>query len=165
MALKKFEIPDVGDAIADAKDDELRQQEINAFNDLAGQIGMFLDEAPYIIREIKEAASPMDAHRFSSAVRDDLGKSVTELAQRFNTMTRQTADRLDAARKGIIIPSLAAYIILVSLLWLFAFFAITIYANSQVLHSEQLTALVLLIILFWAVTVAIIVFLTRKFRW
>lgn len=165
MALKKFEIPDVGDAIADAKDDELRQQEIKAQNDLAGQIGMFLDEAPYIIREIKEAASPMDAHRFSSAVRNDLSKSVTELAQMFNTMTRHTADRLDAARKGIIIPSLAAYIILVSLLWLFAFFAITIYANSQVLHSEQLTALVLLIILFWAVTVAIIVFLTRKFSW
>lgn len=165
MALKKFEFPDAGKAVADAKDDELRQQEIKAQNDLAAQIRMFLKEAPYMIREIQEAASPMDARRFSAAVSDDLGKKVTELAQLFNTKTRQTVDRLDAARRGMIVPNIVVYIILVSLLWLFVFFTLAIFANSQTIHSDQLTALVSLTLLCWAVTVAVIVFFTRKFKW
>lgn len=165
MALKKFEFPDAGEAIADAKDDELRQQEIKAQNDLAAQISLFLKEAPYIIRDIQEAASPMDARRFSAAVSDDLNKKVTELAQLFNTKTRQTVERLDTARRGMIVPNIVVYIILVSILWLFVFFALAIFANSQTIHSDRLTALVFLTLLCWAVTVAVIVFFTRKFKW
>lgn len=165
MALKKFEFPDAGEAIADAKDDELRQQEIKAQNDLAVQIRMFLKEAPYIIREIQEAASPMDAHRFSAAVSGDLNKTVTELAQLFNKKTRQTVDRLDAAQRGMVVPNIVVYVVLVSLLWLFVFFALAIFANSQIIHSDQLTALVFLTLLCWGVTVAIIIFFTRKFKW
>lgn len=165
MALKKFEFPDAGKAVADAKDDELRQQEIKAQNDLAAQIRMFLKEAPYMIREIQEAASPMDVQRFSAAVSDDLSKKITELAQLFNKKTRQTVDRLDAARGGMIIPNIVVYIILVSLLWLIVFFALAIFANSQIIHSDQLTGLVSLTLLCWAVTVATIVFFTRKFKW
>ncbi|MBP3289295.1 MAG: hypothetical protein J6L79_08725 [Muribaculaceae bacterium] len=165
MALKKFEFPDAGEAIADAKDDELRQQEIKVQSDLAVQIRMFLKDAPYIVREIQEAASPMDTHRFSAAVSDDLNKTVTELAQLFNAKTRQTVDRLDAAQRGVVVPNIVVYIILVSLLWLFVFFALAIFANSQIIHSDQLTGLISLTLLCWAATVAAIVYFTRKFKW
>ncbi len=165
MALKKFEFPDAREAIANAKDDELRQQEIKAQSNLAVQIRMFLKDAPYIIREIQEAASPMDAHRFSADVSGDLNKTVTELAQLFNEKTRQTVDRLAAAQRGMVIPNIVVYIILVSLLWLFVFFALVIFANLQIIHSDQLTALVSLTLLCWAVTAAIIIFFTRKFKW
>ncbi len=165
MALKKFDLPEVVDTITNAKDDELRQQEIEAQNNLAAQIGMLRKEAPDIIRGISEAASQMDAHRFSATVSDDLNKSVTELAQLFNAKTKQTVDRLDAAQRGMVVPNIVVYIILVSLLWLFVFFVLAIFSNSQTIHSDRLTALVFLIILCWVVTVAVIIYFTRKFKW
>lgn len=68
MALKKIDVSGIDSAIAETRDDELRQKEIGAQSDLALQIRLFMKEAPYIINEIREAASPMDAQKFSSAV-------------------------------------------------------------------------------------------------
>ena len=59
MALKKFEFPDAREAIANAKDDELRQQEIKAQSNLAVQIRMFLKDAPYIICKYSFKSGPV----------------------------------------------------------------------------------------------------------
>ena len=64
MALKKIDVSGIDSAIAETRDDELRQKEIGAQSDLALQIRLFMKEAPYIINEIREAASPMDAQKF-----------------------------------------------------------------------------------------------------
>lgn len=63
MALKKIDVSGIDSAIAETRDDELRQKEIEAQSDLALQIRLFMKEAPYIIREIRESASPMDAQK------------------------------------------------------------------------------------------------------
>ena len=134
MALKKIDVSGIDSAIAETRDDELRQKEIEAQSDLALQIRLFMKEAPYIIREIRESASPMDA-------------------------------KMETARNCVIIPALAAYIILFSLIWLFVFLALVIFANSQAIHSEEINSLVSLIIFFWVVSVALVTYLTRKFKW
>lgn len=165
MALKKIDVSDIDSAIAATKDDELRKQEIEAQSDLALQIRLFMKEAPYIINEIREAASPMDAHKFSSAVSGNLQKSATEMAKTFNANVKPMVDKMETARNSVIIPALAAYIILFSLIWLFVFLALVIFANSQAIHSEEINSLVSLIIFFWVVSVALITYLTRKFKW
>ena len=165
MALKKIDVSDIDSAIAETRDDELRQKEIEAQSDLALQIRLFMKEAPYIINEIREAASPMDARKFTAAVSGNLQKSATEMAKTFNANVKPMADKMETARNSVIVPALAAYIILFSLIWLFVFLALVIFANSQAIHSEEINSLVSLVIFFWVVTVALPIYLTRKFKW
>lgn len=165
MALKKIDISGIDSTIAETREDELRQKEIEAQSDLALQIRLFMKETPYIINEIREAASPMDAQKFSSAVSENLQKSATEMAATFNAKVKPMADKMETARNCVIVPALAAYIILFSLIWLFVFLALVIFANSQAIHSEEINLLVSLIIFFWVVSVALVTYLTRKFKW
>ena len=58
MALKKFDISEVNKAGADERNDELRQNEIAAQNNLAGQIRIFVKEAPNIIEALDNALKP-----------------------------------------------------------------------------------------------------------
>ena len=165
MALKKIDVSGIDSAIAETRDDELRQKEIEAQSDLALQIRLFMKEAPYIIREIREAASPMDAQKFSSAVSGNLQKSATEMAKTFNANVRPMVNKMETARNCVIVPALTAYIILFSLIWLFVFLALVIFANSQAVHSDEISSLVSLIIFCWLFTVVLITYLTRKFKW
>lgn len=87
------------------------------------------------------------------------------MAKTFNANVKPMVDKMETARNCVIVPALTAYIIIVSIVWLSIFLALTIYANSQSLHSEKLSMLVFLIIFFWILTVALIVFLTKKFKW
>ena len=165
MALKKIDVSDIDSAIAETKDDELRQKEIEAQNDLALQIRLFMKEAPYIINEIREAASPMDARKFSSVVSGNIQKSVTEMANSFNENVNPTVKRIERAKNGIIVPSLAFHIIIVSLVWLFGFLVMVIFVNSGTIHSEQLTNATSAFIGTWIIIVAVIVYLTKIFKW
>ena len=165
MALKKIDVSDIDCAIAETREDELRQKEIEAQSDLALQIRLFMREAPYIINEIREAASPMDAQKFSSGVSDSLQKSAIELAATFNAKVKPMVDKMETARNCVIVPALAAYIILFSLIWLTVFLALVIFANFQAIHSEEINSLVSLIIFFWVVSVALVTYLSRKFKW
>lgn len=164
MALKKIDISGIDSTIAETREDELRQKEIEAQSDLALQIRLFMKETPYIINEIREAASPMDAQKFSSAVSENLQKSATEMAATFNAKVKPMADKMETARNCVIVPALAD-IILFSLIWLFVFLALVIFANSQAIHSEEINSLVSLIIFFWVVSVALVTYITRKFKW
>lgn len=165
MVLKKIDVSDIDSAIAATKYDELRQKEIEAQSDVALQIRLFMKEAPYIINEIREAASPMDARRFSSAVSDNLKKSATEMAATFNANVKPMIDKLETARNCVIVPALAAYIIIVSLVWLFGFMVMVIFVNSGIIHSEQLSNATSAFIGTWIIIVAVIVYLTKIFKW
>lgn len=165
MALKKIDVSDIDSAIAETRDDELRQKEIEAQSDLALQIRIFMKEAPYIINEIREAASPMDARKFSSAVSGNLQKSVTEMAKTFKANVKPMVDKIETTRNSVIVPTLAAYIIIVSLVWLFGFLVMVIFVNSDTIHSEQLSNATSAFIGTWIIIVAVIVYLTKIFKW
>lgn len=165
MALKKIDVSDIDSAIAATREDELRQKEIEAQSDLSLQIRLFMREAPYIINEIREAASPMDARRFSSSVSDNLQNSATEMAKTFNANVKPMVDKMERAKNGIVIPALAAYIIIVSLVWLFGFLVMVIFVNLDTIHSEQLSNATSAFIGTWIIIVAVIVYLTKIFKW
>lgn len=165
MALKKIDVSGIDSAIAETRGDELRQQEIEAQSDLSLQIRLFMKEAPYFINEIREAASPMDARKFTSIVSGNLQKSATEMAKAFNENITPTVKRIERAKNGIIVPVLAAYIIIVSLVWLFGFMVMVIFVNSGTIHSEQLSNATSAFIGTWIIIVAVIVYLTKIFKW
>lgn len=99
MALKKFDVPNIDSTITEAKDEELRKQEIEAHSDLALQIRIFMKEVPYIINEIRDAASQMDAQKFSSAVSGNLQKSAIEMAKTFNANVKPMVNKMETASK------------------------------------------------------------------
>lgn len=166
MALKKMDVSDIEDAISDARTEELRN-DIEKAERIADAIGTFIEKSPVVVHAMKEIAMSLTPGKFSSQVDADMKKSVNEIAEHFNAKIKPTLDRVERAQKAtnrISIPSIAVYVTLISLLWLFAFFALTIYANSYI-HSEKLTDMIAIIAILWIITVAMIVYLTRHFKW
>lgn len=164
MALKKFDISEVSKAEADERNDELRLGEIDAQNNLAGQIRIFVKEAPAIIESLDKALMKMDAQKFSTSVSDSMKKTVSEMTRTFIAGVKPTVDRIDN-RQRVSLPSLVFYVILDTLVWLLIFFTITVYASGQPNISETLPGIIGMTFLFWLFSTAAIVYLARKFKW
>ncbi len=164
MALKKFDISEVNKAGADERNDELRQNEIAAQNNLAGQIRIFVKEAPAIIEALDKALMKMDAQKFSASVSDGMKKTVAEMTRSFIAGVKPTVDRIDN-RQRVSLPSLVFYVAFDTLIWLLIFFALVVYASCQPNVSGTLPSIIGMTFLFWLVSTAVIVYLARKFKW
>lgn len=164
MALKKFDVPDIDSAISEAREDEKRSKEIESAERLAAALETFIKNSPVVVKAMKEIALSLMPGRFSSQVDADMKKSATECVELFKSKVKPTIDRMETKSRRIAVPPLAVYIVLVSLLWLFAFLCMVIYANTAVIHSDHLTSAATLTIILWILTVAIITYLTRKFK-
>lgn len=164
MALKKFDVPDIDSAISEAREDEQRRKEIESAEKFAAALETFIEKSPVVVKAMREIALSLMPGKFTSQVDADMKKYATECAELFKSKVKPTIDRMDTKSRRIAVPLLAVYIVLVSLLWLFAFLCMVIYANSAVIHSDQLSSAATLIIILWILTVAIITYLTRKFK-
>ena len=164
MALKKFDISEVCKAGADERNDELRQSEIDAQNNLAGQIRIFVKEAPDIMEALDNALMKLDAQKFSTSVSDNMKKTVSEMTRTFIAGVKPTVDRIDN-RKRVSLPSLVFYVAFETLIWLLIFFALVVYASGQPIVSETLPGITGMTFLFWLVSTAVIIYLSRKFKW
>ncbi len=164
MALKKFDISEVNKAGADERNDELRQNEIAAQNNLAGQIRIFVKEAPNIIEALDNALLKLDAQKFSSSVNDGMKKTVSEMTRSFIAGVKPTVDRIDN-RQRVSLPSIVFYVAFDTLIWLLIFFALVFYASCQPNVSETLPGIIGTTFFFWLVSTAAIVYLSRKFKW
>ena len=164
MALKKFDISEVNKAGAEERNDELRQNEIAAQNNLAGQIRIFVKEAPAIIEALDKALMKMDAQKFSASVSDGMKKTVAEMTRSFIAGVKPTVDRIDN-RQRVSLPSIVFYVAFDTLIWLLIFFALVVYASCQPNVSGTLPSIIGMTFLFWLVSTAVIVYLARKFKW
>lgn len=164
MALKKFDVPDIDSAISEAKEDEQRIKQMETARRIASAMEIFIEKSPVVVKAMEEIVISLTPGKFSSQVDADMKRSATECAELFKSKIKPTIDRMETNSRRIAIPTLAFYIIIVSLLWLFAFLCMVLYANSVVIHSDRLTSAATLIIIFWILTVAIITYLTRKFK-
>lgn len=167
MALKKIDVSDIEEVISDVKVEEQQKLDIEKAERIADVIGTFIDKSPVVVQAMKEIALSLNPGKFSSQVDADMKRTVNEIAELFNAKIKSTLDRVKRAQKAtnrISIPSIAVYVTLISMLWLFAFFALTIYANSYI-HSEELKDMIAIIAFLWIITVALIAYLTRHFKW
>lgn len=164
MALKKFDISEVSKAGADERNNELRLGEIDAQNNLAGQIRIFVKEAPAIIESLDKALMKMDAQKFSASVSDSMKKTVAEMTRTFIAGVKPTVDRIDN-RQRISLPSHVFYVAFDTLIWLLIFFALVVYASCQPNVSGTLPSIIGMTFFFWLVSTAAIVYLARKFKW
>lgn len=164
MALKRFDVPDIDDAISDAEKEAQRRQDAERADRLADAIGTFIEKSPVVVNTMKEIAQSLMPGKFSSQVDAAMKRSAGEAAELFKARVKPTVEKMETSDNRIPIPGMAVYITIISLLWLFAFLALVIYANIYI-QSDQLTDIISSVMICWIVTVALTIYLTRKFKW
>lgn len=164
MALKRFDVPDIDTAISDAEKEAQRRQDAERADRLADAIGTFIEKSPVIVNAMKEIALSLMPGKFSSQVDAAMKRSAGEAAELFKARVKPTVEKMETSDNRIPIPGMAVYITIISLLWLFAFLALVIYANTYI-QSDRLTDIIGFIMVCWIITVALTIYLTRKFKW
>lgn len=164
MALKKIDVPDIDEAISEAKDDEQRKQDAALAEKIAYAIEVFTNKSPVIIRNISAVVSQLDAHKFAAAVSEELRKTADDMARNFNSRIEPMLKRAESADRRMSIPNLAAYTTLVTFVWLFIFLVMVIYANTKI-QSDELTGLIVLFFVALIISIIAVIYFTKKHRW
>ena len=66
MALKKIDVPDIDDAISEAKDDEHRKEETAHAEKIAYALEYFTNKTPDILKNMSNVISQLDVRKFAS---------------------------------------------------------------------------------------------------
>lgn len=164
MALKKFDVPDIDDAISEAKDDEQRKEETAHAEKIANALVYFTKKSPDILKNMSDVVSQLDARRFAAALSEELKKAADEMAHRFNSKIEPMVKRAESAERRISVPTLAAYIILATIVWLFIFLIMVIYANTKI-QSDDLTGLIVLFFVALIISIIAVIYFTKKYKW
>lgn len=177
MALKKFDIPEIDSAITDAKREELLRKQQEEAEKIAAILNAFLTRSPDIINAMRAVIPLLDAKKFSAQLSEDLRKSANNMAAQAGENLRKSAgeiekrfvaditplvERVERSEKRVSIPSLAFYVIIATLVFLAAFFALVVFANAHSLHSEALSKSAIIIAVCWGLGIAGIIYLSRK---
>lgn len=177
MALKKFDIPEIDDAITDARREEQLLKQQAAAEEIAAALRSFIDRSPDIINAMRAVMPMLDADKFSARVSgelrkaangaaaqvgDSLRKSGGEIGKRLMADMAPLFERAERQKKRISIPLPAFYVIITTLVFLAAFLGIMIYANASSFHSGPLSWTIALVITAWGVCVAIVTYFSRK---
>lgn len=162
MALKKFDIPEVDDAIADAKREEQLRKVLETADKIAVAIQSFIRESPDVIKAMRAVIPLLDAKKFAAQAGEDLRKTTDVMARKFMADISQLVDRMEKNEKKVSISELAFYVIITTLFFLSGFFAAVVFANVHSLHSEALSKTVALTAACWAVVIAGVIFLSKR---
>ena len=82
MALKKFDVPDIDDAISEAKDDEQWKEEAAHAEKIAHALEYFTKKSPDILKNMSDVISQLDARKFAPILREELKNAADEMAHR-----------------------------------------------------------------------------------
>ena len=164
MALKRFDVPDIDSAISDAEQEEQRRQDAALAEKIAYAIEVFTNKSPDIIKNIANVVSQLDARKFASVVSEELSNTAENMARKFNSRVEPMIRRAESADRRISLPNMAAYIILVTLVWLFIFFLMVMYANTKI-QSDELTGLIVLFFVALIFSIIAVIYLTKKYKW
>ena len=113
---------------------------------------------------MSDVISQLDARKFASILREELKNAADEMAHRFNSKIEPMVKRAESADRRISIPTLAAYIILATLVWLIVFLCMVMYANTKI-RSSDLTALIVLFFVALIISIIAVIYFTKKYKW
>lgn len=164
MAIKKIDVPNIDNAISEAKDEEQRKEETAQAEKIAYALEYFTKKSPDILKNMSDVISQLDARNFASILREELKNAADEMAHRFNSKIEPMVKRAESAERRISVPTLAAYIILATIVWLFIFLIMVIYANTKI-QSDDLTGLIVLFFVALIISIITVIYFTKKYKW
>lgn len=164
MAIKKIDVPDIDNAISEAKDEEQRKEETAQAEKIAYALEFFTKKAPDILKNMHGVVSQLDVRKFAAALREELKNVADEMAQRFNSKVEPMVKRVESADRRVSLPSLVAYILLAIFVWLIVFVVVVIYANTKI-QSGELTAIIVLFFVVSILSVIAVIYCHKKYKW
>ena len=164
MALKKFDVPDIDDAISEAKDDEQRKEETAHAEKIASALEYFTKKAPDILTNIHGVVSQLDARKIAAVLREEMKKAADEMAREFKSKIEPIVKRTESADRRKSLPKLIVYIYRVTYIWLIFFLVMVIYANFKI-KSDDLTALIVVFFVCCILTIIGVIYFTKKYKW
>lgn len=164
MALKKFDVPDIDNAISEAKDDEQRKEETAQAEKIAYALEFFTKKAPDILKNMSGMVSQLDARKFAAVLREELMNAADEMAERFNSKVEPMVKRAESADRRKRLSKLIVYIYRVTYIWLIFFLVMVIYANFKI-KSDDLTALIVMFFVCCILTIIGVIYFTKKYKW
>jgi hypothetical protein len=164
MVIKKIDMPDIDNAISEAKDEEQRKEETAQAEKIAYALEFFTKKAPDILKHMSGMVSQLDARKFAAVLREELKNVADEMAQQFNSKVEPMVKRAESADRRKRLPNLIVYIYRVTYIWLIFFLVMVIYANFKI-KSDDLTALIVMFFVCCILTIIGVIYFTKKYRW
>ncbi len=164
MALKKFDVPDIDNAISEAKDDEQRKQEAAQAEKIACALGYTTKKLPDILKNMQGVVLQLDARKFAAVVSEELRKTADEMVRQFKSKIEPMIQRAESVDRRKRLPNLIVYIYRVTYIWLLFFLMMVIYANTKIL-SDELTGLIVFFFLSLIISIIAVIFLTKRYKW
>lgn len=164
MVIKKIDVPDIDNAISEAKDEEQRKEETAQAEKIAYSLEFFTKKAPDILNNMQGVVSQLDPRKFVAVLREELMNVADEMAQRFNSKVEPMVKRVESADRRKRLSKLIVYIYRVTYIWLIFFLVMVIYANFKI-KSDDLTALIVMSFVCCILTIIGVIYFTKKYRW
>lgn len=164
MAIKKIDVPDIDNAISEAKDEEQRKEETAQAEKIAYALEFFTKKAPDILKNMHGVVSQLDVRKFAAALSEELKNVADEMAQRFNSKVEPMVKRVESADRRKRLSKLIVYIYRVTYIWLIFFLVMVIYANFKI-KSDDLTALIVMFFVCCILTILAVIYFTKKYKW
>lgn len=164
MVIKKIDVPDIDNAISEAKDEEQRKEEVAHAEKIAYALEFFTKKAPDILKNMSDVVSQVDAYKFAAVLREELKNAADEMAQRFNSKVEPMVKRIESADRRKRLSKLIVYIYRVTYIWLIFFLVMVIYANFKI-KSDDLTALIVMFFVCCILTIIGVIYFTMKYKW
>lgn len=164
MALKKFDVPDIDNAIFEAKDDEQRKEETAHAEKIAYALEFFTKKSPDILKNMSDVVSQLDARKFAAILREELKKAADEMAREFKSKIEPIVKRAESTDRRKNLPKLVVYIYRVTYIWLIFFLMMVIYANTKI-QSGDLTTLIVLFFVALIISIIAVIYFTKKYKW
>lgn len=164
MVIKKIDVPDIDNAISEAKDEEQRKEETAQAEKIAYALEFFTKKAPDILNNMQGVVSQLDPRKFAAVLREEMMNVADEMAERFNSKVEPMVKRVESADRRKRLSKLIVYIYRVTYIWLIFFLMMVIYANFKI-KSDDLTALIVLFFVALIISIIAVIYLTKKYKW
>lgn len=164
MIIKKIDMPDIDNAISEAKDEEQRKEETAQAEKIAYALEFFTKKAPDILNNMQGVVSQLDPRKFAAVLREEMMNVADEMAERFNSKVEPMVKRVESADRRKRLSKLIVYIYRVTYIWLIFFLMMVIYANFKI-KSDDLTALIVLFFVALIISIIAVIYLTKKYKW
>lgn len=164
MVIKKIDVPDIDNAISEAKDEEQRKEETAQAEKIAYALEFFTKKAPDILNNMQGVVSQLDPRKFAAVLREEMMNVADEMAERFNSKVEPMVKRVESADRRKRLSKLIVYIYRVTYIWLIFFLVMVIYANFKI-KSDDLTALIVLFFVALIISIIAVIYLTKKYKW
>ena len=163
MAMKQFNAEKLKRKIEESKKEENRLHELNTAKEISKVNQDYLTKMPEFIETLESLTSEERASTYGTVIEAAIIRAFSKSAETFNQRVEKTLERANQDNK-VIIPTTIFYIVMIFLVSLLLFFGGVVFGNFRLIHSEALSKFTWGVSSFWAISMALFLWLKKYFK-